>query len=586
LRAAGRREKDRARGNSQTRAWSAFFVVAFALLAGRLFQVQVLEHAHYAKQARDSHTRTRVISPLRGNIYDREGRPLAITLSLHSVGADPSLVEDSRRAAPELAPLLRVPAAELEASLRRPGRFVRLLRRADDKLAQRISALNLKGIIVEDDPGRVYPAGPLAAQTIGFVGEDNQGLGGLEAALDKTLGGKPGLERVEVDGRNPRSRRVIPGRRRVLRPMVPGKSVRLTLDLEIQQIAERELAKAVEQFGAAGGAAVVMDPGSGEILALASAPGFDPNRYQSFSPESWVNPAVVKAYEPGSTFKLVMACAAVETGEMANGETIYCQGEKQIGNRLVHCVLHGGSRAHGKLTLAGIVRQSCNIGAATVSLRLGVAKMHHYASLLGFGKRTGLELQGESGGQLAPAGNWREIRLANFGFGQGVSVTPLQLLTAYTTIASGGLRPRPHLVKGDKPVPASAAGGPRRVLRASTARAIREMLEAVVEKGTGKQAQIPGYRVAGKTGTAQKAEPGVGYGCGKSVGSFVGFVPADRPRLACVVVIDEPKGSSYGGVVAAPAFREICRQSLSYLGVAPSAPAGQLVVASQPEHQD
>jgi len=360
--------------------------------------------------------------------------------------------------------------------------------------------------------------------------------------------------------------------------------VALTIDLEIQAVAEEALAKAVEAADANGGTAIVMDPDTGEILALASQPGFDPNEFHEYDRKSFVSHAVVSPYEPGSTFKVITACAAMEEGVMSNGETYTCTGSRGVGNRTISCALHAGSRAHGTLDIDHMIVKSCNVGMGTVGLTLGANRLYKWADRLGFGKKTGIELAGESSGMLSKPQTWSQIQVANVGFGQGVSVTALQLLTAYSAVANGGKLVHPHLVKlimdpGGK-VEMPKAAEPKPVLSQRTCERLKADLERVIAEGTGKKGQVPNRRAAGKTGTAQKPTPGSGYKSGKYIGSFVGFAPVDDPRVAILVAIDEPKGSHYGGVVAAPAFSEICEKALAYLNVPPDAMSPDTRIAS------
>lgn len=567
-------------------AWGLVAVVLFAGLAFRLFQIQVLGHAHHRRRAEATQGRRWPIPAPRGNLYDRNGTPLALNLKLYSIAADPKLIAKPKWRARQLAPLLRMPAAELASKLApKEPRWVPLRASVDEPVATRVRKLDCAGVIVSTEWQRAYPHLTAAAAVLGFVGKDRRGLAGLEAAADRWLRGRDGEMMVVLDGRRPGSRGEIPGRTVLTREMVPGSSVVLTLDLEIQAIAEEALAKAVEAAQAKGGTALVMDPETGDILALATLPGFDPNQFTKFPPETWVSQAIASPYEPGSTFKVITAAAALEEGVMSHGETYHCSGSRPVGNRTISCALHGGTRAHGLVDLDQMVVKSCNVGMGTLAMLLGASRLHHWAQRLGFGQRTGIELGGESPGRLAPPSTWSLVQTANVGFGQGVSVTALQLLRAYAAIANGGWLVAPRLVKAIME-PGGGASAPtrparRRVLSAATCRRLRSDLEKVVEEGTGTRAQVPGRRVAGKTGTAQKPMPGVGYRSGKYIGSFVGFAPVDKPRLAVLVAIDEPQGSHYGGVVAAPAFREICERALAYLRVPPDGPrAAELTIAS------
>lgn len=431
----------------------------------------------------------------------------------------------------------------------------------------------LPGIAMQQELRRRYLFNSMAATTLGFVitNEKNrlQGAFGLEQELEPTLNGVDGFETKEIDAR----RRPIPNRSTRTEP-VPGQDVILTLDKDIQLAAEEALGKAVQQTKAIGGQCVVMDPRTGEILALATQPTWDANA-PGKSKLPLVNPAISHFYEPGSTFKTFTVLAALEEGLIHDGETItYCSGALGVGRRTIH----EAHNAHGQVDAARLLEQSCNIGAALLAMKLGPKRFLSRCDSLGFGSPTGVGLSGESAGSLNRTNTIKaKITLANAGFGQSIAVTPLQMVAGYSAVANGGEWIQPHLVKAvllrdgtQAPVQV-----PRhRVCSDETSRLLRGYLERVVTEGTGGTAAIPGYRVAGKTGTAQKAVPGGGYGSGKAIGSFIGFVPADKPRLTIIAIIDEPQGSHYGGVVAAPVFREVGERALHYLSVPPTESTG------------
>jgi len=582
---------------SRLRLWAFLLTAVLFLLAGRLIHLQVFRHSHYLRRARASHLRKWLLPAPRGAILDRNGTSLAVSIIHKSVFADPSLFPGNFPAAVsegsfmqtrtgaamvhrnqenaegeehllEVASLLGMDPAYLQQQLKVPGQFLRLKRFVPESLAKRVAGLKLRWLGLVEEEKRVYPYGAMAAQTLGFVGSDGQGLAGIEAGQNSLLAGRPGKVCLEVDARG----RPIPGLRAVKVSPRPGRDLTLTIDAPLQQIAEMELARGVKAASASGGMVLMMDPDNGEILALASQPAFDPNSFQQTPPHRWVNPAVVGAYEPGSTFKLVVACAVLEEGILLPSTRVFCSGEKAIGRHIIHCSVHGGTRAHGEVDLEKIIEKSCNIGAATLALRLGAERFAHYVKALGFGEKTGIELAAESPGLLSPSSTWSDIRLANLGFGQGISVTPLQLLRAYCVVANGGRLVRPHLVQ--KPPWENDRGV--RVLSEETARQMRRLLVQVIENGTGKTAAVQGYLVAGKTGTAQKPLPGMGYRSEKYIASFIGFVPAENPRLALLVLLDEPKGSHYGGVVAAPIFREVAKQALLRLAI----PSAEMEIAS------
>ncbi|MHB0937805.1 MAG: peptidoglycan D,D-transpeptidase FtsI family protein [Armatimonadota bacterium] len=427
----------------------------------------------------------------------------------------------------------------------------------------------LPGIATQHERRREYPYGTLAAPTLGFVliggdGLSMKGVFGIEETANKTLTGKDGFESKEIDAR----RNAIPEHSERIDP-VEGKDVFLTLDRSIQMAAEESLAKAVKTTRAAGGQCVVMDCNTGEILALASAPSWNANN-PGKSTVPLVNPVISHFYEPGSTFKLVPVLAALEEGLVRDGQTITnCGGPMRVGNRSIR----EAHNYHGRVDPGRLLEQSCNISSAMLALELGPEKYLDWCERLGFGKTTGIELRNESPGFLnRQTAKKARITLANMGFGQSMAVTPLQMVAAYSVVANGGNYVQPHLIKyrvddNGKREPVTVT--PRRVCSEETAELMRGYFERVVTEGTGGTAKIPGYRVAGKTGTAQKAGPG-GYGGGKAIGSFIGFLPVDKPRLTIIALIDEPQTSHYGGVVAAPVFAEVGRQAMHYLNVPPS----------------
>lgn len=571
------------------RVWVVVALLGFSLAALKLVYIQIIQHTEYRQQADRIQDRMWPIKAPRGNIYDRTLRPLALNLKTHRVAADPGLFttvalpgqqvpkDTPASVAEKLSLVLHRDQGELLRTLQPDGhtRFVRIVDSVDEPTARTIEKMHLAPIIVDTQWQRAYPHGKVAASVLGFVGRDGDGLSGIERRYEKQLAGRDGKMFTAVDGRLPRSRSEIPGRSVVTQEMTPGGSVILTLELAIQAIAEEELANAVEQAKAAGGTAIVMDPHTGEVLALASQPGFDPNEFWKAPKEYWAPHAVASPYEPGSTFKVITVSAAFEEQLLDPKWTYHCIGSQAVGKRRVNCAQHGGTSAHGTLTLDEIIIESCNSGAATVAMKLGKTRLHKWIKRFGFGERTGIELAGESGGIVWKPESWSQMQLANVGFGQGISVTPFQLLSAYCAIANGGYRIRPRLVKGtmapDGRITYSTLPKPTRILSQATSEWMRHAMTEVIEseKGTGSNAWIADRTTAGKTGTAQKPTPEAGFRSGKYIGSFCGFAPAKDPKLAIIVVIDEPKNGYYGGVVAAPAFREIAARALAQLGVPP-----------------
>ena len=566
----------------------AFLSAWGVVIVARLVQVQLVRHDDYVARAQRQQERTLELSPVRGSILDARGRVLAESVAAESIYADPQAIADPRATATALAaiPSLGVSAAEIEAKLAGGGAFAWIVRQLPLDTAAAVKRLRLPGIYTLQEHRRSYPRGALAANVIGYVGVDGEGLAGVEHSLDAAVRGRPGRVTLLRDARKGMYLVGGEGANRA----IDGDDVVLTIDSVVQFIAERALAKAVAGQHAIGGSAIVMDPSSGAILAMASLPTFDPNRFRDFATIVWRNRNVQDIYEPGSTFKIVTASAGLEEGVVTPSQILDCgNGSIQIANVEIH--EHGGNR-YGLLTFEDVMVHSSNVGAVRVGLALGQDRFYRYIRKFGFGERTGVELPGESPGLLRRTERWSEVSNASIAFGQEIGVTPLQLLSAVATVANGGVRVPPHIVErivdggGNAIAPAlSAAEGPAprpapaRVISEKTAAILNEILKAVVARGTGRAAALEEHVVAGKTGTAQKAVRG-GYSVDKVVASFAGYVPADRPRLAILVVVDEPKLSQYGGAVAAPAFKEIAESTLRYFGVAPTVPVRTLGVGA------
>lgn len=544
----------------------AVFVFGLGVVAGRLVLVQGLDSKRFAALGEDQRERKIVLGPQRGSIYDRDGAVLAMSMDMQTVFANPRFVPDAKAAAAALAPVLASDEASLEAKLSRKSGFVYLARKVDPEAARSAGALGIPGVDTVAEPKRFYPAGRLASHIVGFVGLDNEGLAGVEARYDRMLAGHPGEMLLERDPEG----RPIPVGKSYLRPPTAGDDLYLTIDREIQYAAEVALTKAVELWGAKGGSAIVMRPRTGEILALANLPTFDPNDVRSSKPEDRKNRAVVDVYEPGSANKVITAAAAIESGVVRPTDVIRVPDSLKVGNKVF-----SDAHPHPALDLrfAEVIEQSSNIGTIKVALALGRDRLYEYLAKFGYGTRTGLEFPGEAAGILPKPDAWWKTSIGTIPIGQGVAVTPMQILSVYATIANDGVAVQPKLVAARvdtrgrrQATPPSAA---RRVIRSDTAKQVTAILLRVTEgeHGTGKAAAVPGYRVAGKTGTAQKpAADGRGYS--GYIGSFIGFAPAGSPELAVAVILDEPT-PIWGGVTAAPAFREIMQFSLRHLGIGP-----------------
>jgi cell division protein FtsI (penicillin-binding protein 3) len=539
----------------------------FVAVAARLVHLQVIDAPRLATRALSQHQQTIHLAGDRGTITDRNGAILAKNMDVPSLFADPSAIDDPRTTARALARVLPASARTLERRLKGGGRhFAWLHRKADPGMAERVMDLKLTGVHQVPESRRFYPKGQLLGQILGFAGMDNHGLSGVEQAFDPLL---KGGEMVYVVERDALGRHLFPADADFRRP-AHGADLTVTIDEAIQYHVERELDRVMAKSRAQAAEALVMDPDTGEILAMAVRPGFDPNRIARYAPEDLRNRLITDPYEPGSTLKVFLAAAALDEGVVTLDEVIDCeQGVLPLRGGALH-----DHEPMGELSFAEVLTRSSNIGAAKVGLRLGPDRLYAALRKFGFGERTGIELPGESPGVLPPVSRWSGRSLPSVAIGQELMVTPLQLATAASAVANGGWLVRPHLVKqvdGPEGTERTRAERRRRVVSAETAARLRAALVGVTgPEGTAPGAAVPGYLVAGKTGTAQKAaQDRRGYARGKYVASFLGMVPADHPRLIILVVVDEPQGLHYGGSVAGPVFREIARPVLAYLGVPP-----------------
>lgn len=545
------------------------FAVLFLAVMGRAFYLQVLDSDRLQKLAEKQHQRAIPLTPDRGTIYDRTGAPLAVSVEMDSCFAEPRNISDPASTAKKLASLVHLPAEELRKKLTGNRGFVWLQRRMTPEEAQKIKDLDIEGIGFVKETQRFYPTAEIASHVLGFTGLDPNGLEGIELKYDSTIMGNTGYMVTERDALG----RDIALKKVVVKKASKGGNVHLTLDKNIQYLAEKELSKAVITSRARAGMAVVMDPQTGKILAMANYPTFNPNAHEKYSNNELRNRAVCDSFEPGSTFKVFLLAASLEEGIIRPTDGLNCEnGSYAIGGRVIH-----DTHRYGYLKVGDILKYSSNIGAAKIGSRLGSERLYSYLREFGFGERTGIDLPGETSGYLRDRKQWFGVDLATIAFGQGVSATVLQQCAAISAIANGGVIMKPYIVEkitseaGDVLQEFSPTAR-RRVISPNVAKLVSGMMESVTAAGgTGTNAAVEGYRVAGKTGTAQKVDPVTkGYSVDKRTASFLGFVPADNPRLTIMVVIDEPKTSSYGGVVAAPAFREIARQTLCYLQVPPA----------------
>lgn len=537
-------------------------------LAGRLVHLQIFQHDQLLSQARKQYLRTVEITTGRGHIYDRNRNLLATNIDVESVYIDPREILDPARTADTLASILKLDRDRVLEKIRSRKHFVWVKRKGRIDETARLKQLDLPGVGFIKESKRFYPRRHLAASTLGFVGLDNQGLAGIEHEQHALLKGKLYRKVVEKDARG---RYLQTGLSTESFPR--NRDLVLTLDEVIQFHAEQELKKQVLEFEAKSGLVIVMDPNDGGIYALASYPGFNPNNFSAYPRKAWKNPAVANAYEPGSIFKPIVAAAALEEGVARPNDIFFCEnGHYEVGGVPIG---EAANHRFGWLTLQNIIAKSSNIGAIKIAEKLGPKRFHEYIRNFGFGSRLGIDLPGETPGQLRELSDWSGLSLASISFGHEISVSPLQMTAAMAAIANGGTLLRPHVthevLKNGKVVQTAQREVIRQVLTRHTSRQMVDILKRVVQSGTGKQAAIDGFEVAGKTGTAQKFDPETRtYSTSAYLASFIGFVPADAPRLVILVMIDEPKKSYWGGEVAAPVFKRLAEKALRYLRV-PSA---------------
>ncbi|HEV2964508.1 MAG TPA: penicillin-binding protein, partial [Candidatus Angelobacter sp.] len=522
-----------------------------------------VQYGDFTQRAARQQQRTIEVSPVRGNIYDRNGNELAMTVKLDSVFAVPSEVPDIHGTATMLARILRSDPADLENRMAASRAFAWVARKIDRDTSNRIHSLNLKGIYFQKESKRFYPKNELAAQVLGFVDSEDVGVGGIEREFEPRLKGKPGTMLISMDAR----RRWFG---RVEKNPDPGENVVLTIDEKIQYIAERELDQAMHDSQAEAGTIIVQNPRTGEVLALANRPTFNPSAMTPSGVKAFKNRAVSDIYEPGSTFKLVTLAAALEEKKATTNEIIDCQ----MGSIVVNGLKIHDHNPYGDLTVAQILEKSSDVGAIKIALRLGEERFDRYIRAFGFGLQTGIELPGETRGITKPVSRWSKVSIGAISMGQEIGVSPVQLISMASTIANDGVYVPPRIIAGTTPprsTPQYIAFHPaqgRRVISTLTAAQMKQMMEGVVLNGTGKKAILNGYSSAGKTGTAQKVDPVTGaYSHKKHIASFTGFAPVNNPAVSVLIILDTPIGPQDGGMVAAPVFSRMTQQILSYLNV-------------------
>jgi cell division protein FtsI (penicillin-binding protein 3) len=541
----------------------SILVVWSAGICMRLVYLQIFSYGRYAHKAEREHERTEEIAAKRGIIYDRAGRELAMSVSVDSAFAMPAMIPDLGNTVSLLARITRADPRELLARCKTARSFCWVARKADPGIADRIRSLNLRGIYFQKEPKRFYPKRDLAPQVIGYVGTDDGGLSGIEREFDDKLKGVPGSMIVQVDARNKWYASVE-------KQPQPGNNVVLTIDEQIQYIAERELATAIAETHAIAGTVIVENPRTGEILALANQPTFNPNVSREITPEKLKDHAVSDVYEPGSTFKLVTISAALEENLTNPNEVFDCQ----MGSIVYNGMRIRDSKPHGLLTVTKVLADSSDVGSIKIAMRLGEDRFYKYIRAFGFGSQTGIELPGESRGLTKPVNRWSKVSIAAISMGQEIGISPIQLASLVSTIGNDGVAVPARIVASTTPPQATPKlirfqpAEAHRVISSRTAAQMKAMMQDVVLEGTGKKAILEGYSSAGKTGTAQKVDPATGtYSRTKYVASFAGFAPINDPAIVVAVILDSAVGLHQGGQVSAPVFQRVAQQVLEYMHV-------------------
>lgn len=552
-----------ARNSSNLRLYVLAGVLVFwcAVICLRLVYLQVFRYGTFEQRAQHQQQRTEEVSAPRGIIFDRNGQELAMSINVDSVFAVPSEMPKLASTISLIARITKQDPRELLAKCEASKSFCWLARKPDPEISARIKSLNLRGVYLQKEPKRYYPKGDLAAQVLGYVGMDDAGLSGIEREYDTQLHGRPGAMLISVDARKKWFGSVE-------KQPTPGQNVVLTIDEKIQYIAERELQTAMEQTKAIAGTVLVENPRTGEILALANRPTFDPNLSKEITPEKLKNHAVSDVYEPGSTFKLVTIAGALEEHVTRPDEMFDCQ----MGSIIYNGMRIRDSKPHGVLSVADVLAESSDVGSIKIGLRLGDDRFYKYIRAFGFGQPTGIELPGETRGLTKPVSRWSKVSIAAISMGQEIGITPLQLAGLISTMANDGIYVAPRITAATiqaQNTPqriAFKSVNEHRVISAKTAAEMRQMMQGVVLHGTGKKALLIGYSSAGKTGTAQKVDPATrAYSHTKYIGSFAGFAPINNPAVTIVVVLDSAVGLHQGGQVSAPVFNRIAQQVLEYL---------------------
>jgi len=548
------------------------FLVAILILVGRIGWIQFVDGKRMTARIEMQLRESKILHSPRGTIFDRHGRELAVSSITKSLYANPSEIKDADQVAEALAILLEMKPEIIKKKLTAGGQFIWIKRMIEPATAQKVQAVikesDMKGLGFLEESKRYYPNDSLAAQVLGFVGIDDNGLDGMEMALDKTIRGKLFEQTIDTDSHS------IPIFKSIFTfdSKKQGKNVYLTLDSGIQFIVEQSLDKAMISTGAQGATVIVMNPQTGEILAMASRPTYNPNQFYNYSDNEWKNRAVAYNYEPGSTFKSIVAAAALQEGKVYPEEMFVDKGYVEVSGRRIQ---NWSGDAYGTVSFIEIIKNSINTGFVQIGMRLGGNKLTEYAQAFGFGKSTGIELPGEEEGLLFEPKDMRDSDIATMAIGQSIAVTPLQLVTAVGAIANKGVLLKPHIIKEIRNIDGSLdyeapIKSVRQAISPEIAQMLTGMMEKVVSEGGGKKAKVKGYHFAGKTGTAEKLKDnGSGYSAGRYVASFVGFGPVEDPKVVILVVIDDPKGIYYGGEIAAPVAGDILGQIMRHLNIRP-----------------
>lgn len=556
------------------------FTVLFGAIGAKAMVVQVFRGPWLSQKAANQYEASFQPYGKRGTIYDRNHKEMAVSIEVTSIAAHPLLMENHRAAAKALAAKLKLKEGALYRQLSSKKAFVWIKRQATPKETEAVRALNLSGIVFKPEQNRFYPNRSIAAQVLGFSGIDGNGLEGVEYYYDDYL--KSTHKNLTVL-RDALGREIVA--EKDIAPDQSGKNIILTIDRTIQYIAESTLADTVKDFEAVSGVAIVMVPKTGAVLALAHVPLFNSNAFQDFSQQQWRNRAITDPFEPGSTMKIFSAAAAIEKGNSTPNSIYYCEnGAYRIGGNTIH-----DTRPYGWLSLQQIIKYSSNIGIAKVGEMMGAETLFMTLRDFGFGEKTGIDSPGETSGSLSSHKYWSKIDAGAIAFGQGISVSAVQLTAAVGAIANDGILMRPYILQAitdnnGRLIRSTQPQAVRQAISPQTARTIKKILQtAIQEDGTGANAAIEGFTVAGKTGTAQKTDESGTYAKGKYIASFVGFTPVENPEIAILVMVNEPRKSHYGGTVAAPAFKKIAIETLNYLNITPDKGKHNLTAALQDE---